>query len=103
MGAVPSTEGTGRLQASAGCVGEVLSTAPMQMDPIRVGGTAPAPSPGQRAAAITVCTGLFALSPINRAALSSRQGPEAAQTSLARQGHRSQEGEGVPQITPADK
>lgn len=49
------------------------------------------------------CTRLFALLPINGAALSSGQGPEAAQSPLARQGHRSREGEGVPQITPADK
>lgn len=85
-----STEGmgrAGRLQGRADCAAEVPSIAPKQVDPTRAGGTVPAPSPGQRAAAITASTGLFALSPINRAALSSGQGPAAAQSPLARQGH----------------
>jgi len=106
MGAAPSMAGigrTGRLQASAGYMGEVPRTPPEWMDPTRAGGTVPAPSPGQRAAAIAACSGLFARPPISRAALSARQGLEAAQGPSARQGHRLREGEGVPQITRADK
>lgn len=55
-GAVTSTEGmgrAGRLQASAGCAGEVLNTAPKQRELTRALGTDIAPSPGQRAVAIT--------------------------------------------------
>lgn len=58
-----------------------------QMDPTRAEWTVPAPSPGQRAAAIAACPGLFALSPINRATLFGGQGPEVAQILSAMQEH----------------
>lgn len=89
-GAAHSTEGmgkAGRLEASAGCVGQVPSTLPKPMDPTRAGATVPAPRPEQRAAAITACTGVFALLPINGATLSGGQGPEVDQSPLARQGY----------------
>lgn len=52
-----------------------------------LGGRTLPPAQGKGQLLSPACTGLFALLPINRAALSSGQGPEGAQSLLVRQGH----------------